>query len=117
MESFCEGCVKQSTDETAGDVSEGYLFGRSFWLSGFGVRPCATCGSEVRTLWHVVLGIPLTPIASYRYKVAGGSVEHGRWRFHSRRLPELERGQITTTRLVSLVMVLIVAGIIYWRSR
>lgn len=112
---FCAACRKESSDDTAGEVSEGFLFGRSFWLSSFGARRCDKCGSEVRTLWNVVLGVPLTPIASYRYKLAEGSIEHRRWRFHSRRLPELEHAQIRTTRILSLIMVLIVAGLIYWK--
>ncbi len=112
---FCASCRKETTHETAGQVSEGYLFGRSFWL--FGERRCNTCGSEVRTLWNVALGIPLTPIASYRYKVATGDVEHRRWRFFSRRLPELEQSQVRSTRIVSLMLVLIVVGLLYWKYR
>jgi hypothetical protein len=114
---FCERCTAESSDESAGAVSEGYFFGRSFWLSSFGARPCDTCGSEVRTLWHVIVGIPLVPIASYRYKIAEGDIEHRRWQFHSRRLPQLESAQVRTTRVLSLLIVLIVAGIIYWKSR
>lgn len=114
---FCERCTGESSDETAGEVSEGVFFGRSFWLSAFGARRCETCGSEVRTLWNVVAGVPLAPIASYRYKVAEGDVEHRRWRFHSRRLPKLEGDQIRTTRIVSVLMLLIVAALIYWKSQ
>lgn len=114
---FCERCTGESSDETAGEVSEGFFFGRSFWLSGFAARRCETCGSEVRTLWNVIAGVPLAPIASYRYKVAEGDVEHRRWRFYSRRLPQLESGQVSTTRIVSLLMLLVVAALIYWKTK
>jgi hypothetical protein len=104
---FCEKCLAESADESAGNIVEG-MFGREFMGQA---RRCGECSSYVTTLWSLLFYFPVTPIGSYRYK--HGKIGFGKVTFFSRKVP-LDEEQVKSTRLrgtLTALLVLVAAGV------
>ena len=112
---FCEKCTAESTEQTPGNVSATNGIGRKFYGS---MKPCATCGSVIRTLWWTCVDIPLVPRGSYRYKTISDN-DINMARFWARRT-RTQWGQIVKTWLIGIVTVVVVVGAVFiyqaWRS-
>lgn len=71
---FCDQCISESSPQSPGQVNVHDGIGRKFYGRD---AACSTCGSVVRTLWWVLIDIPVVPLGSYRYKTAGDEEHAG----------------------------------------
>jgi len=82
-EGFCPDCVKETTDESSGNLSTVNGIGTVF----LGRRHrCPVCYSAIRRQWFCLLYLPLIPLTAYRVKYNAQNV------FFSRRVrPEMDK--------------------------
>ena len=91
---FCGSCVAASSEQTPGNISTFNGIGRQFYGSA---DVCAQCGSAVRTLWFVLVHLPLVPLGSYRYIQTGSG--YNKSQFLSRKLAGIRWDQAAKTWL------------------
>lgn len=109
---FCEVCVKESSAGSPWNIQSMGGMGKTFYGDD---RPCAHCGSVVRTLWIILFHLPLIPLGSYRVlsrsftREAVGTREG----FSARGVPMAWK-QIFGTWMVGLLVVAAFAGGIVW---
>ena len=109
---FCEQCIADSTEDTPGDVSTVNGVGRKFYG---GAKPCAQCGSVIRTLWWTVVDVPIIPRGSYRYITVEDN-DIGMSRFWTRRT-KTQWDQILKTWLIGFLAVIgVIAAIFLYKS-
>ena len=70
LEGFCEQCIRETTDESPGNVSAtngiGTMLMGTRW-SQKGLHPCPRCGSVIQTKW-VTFGFGIKPLGTYRIR-------------------------------------------------
>ena len=107
---FCDDCVAASENRTPGNISTFNGIGRTFYGSA---DRCEKCGSIIKTLWFVLLYIPLLPLGSYRYKAEETGVISSRFRC---RRTATNWSQVFLTWMIGWA-VGIVGFYIIWRTR
>lgn len=113
---FCDTCVRESSDESPGDVRTNNGIGRMFYGRA---AECETCGSVVRTLWRVLADVPLIPVGSYRYKDVGPEEHSGFFvqstsRGFIARRTRTHWNQVMATWLVGLAGAAALGFVIWW---
>jgi hypothetical protein len=108
---FCKDCLAGSSPGSLGNVWSFNGIGSKFYGNA---ERCRTCSSTVRILWFVILGFPILPQGTCRYRQIEGNSRRGR--FVARRT-NTRPGQVLTHWLLGgIVLAIFVFAVSHGRS-